>query len=229
MEVMEMSELDKSLDGSIPEPNAAVDLASFRNWKSNNMRLISFLKANVDDGEKSFLATDNVHTTWNNLVDRHEKQGPITQVHLIQEVLFISYPKDVAVWFATTDHIQDLCACIFTQAVPTQDVLFIVAMLGALKCEADHIYSEMTSHYISNKTATSKALSEHVEQEIMYKIRCENGSSQTALAMDAGKCNQGHSNSMKTCSNPICLHLHGHFDNDWWEKGGMMEGNKMRF
>jgi hypothetical protein len=93
MEVMEMSSLDKSLDGSIPEPNAAVDLASFRNWKSNNMRLISFLKANVDDGEKSFLATDNVHTTWNNLVDCHEKQGPITQVHLIQEVLFISYPK----------------------------------------------------------------------------------------------------------------------------------------
>ena len=78
---------------------------------------------------------------------------------MIQEVLSISYPKDVAVWSATTDRIRDLCTHIFAQAVPTQDVLFMVAMLGTLKREADHIHSEMTSHYISNKTATSKALS----------------------------------------------------------------------
>jgi hypothetical protein len=226
MEVMEMSELDEYLDGSVPEPDAAVDPASFKNWKGNNKKLIGFLKANVDDGEKSFLTTDNAHTAWTNLVDRHEKQGPITQVRLIQEVLSISYPKDVAVWSATTDRIRDLCARIFAQAVPTQDVLFMVAMLGALEREADHIRSEMTSHYISNKTATSKALSERVEQEIVYKTRRENGSSETALAMHSGKRFQGRSNSTKTCSNPICPHPNGHLENDCWEKGGAMEGKR---
>jgi len=80
MEVMEMSELDEYLDGTVPEPDAAVDSVSFKNWKGNNKKLISFLKANIDDGEKSFLATDNAHTAWSNLIDHHEKQGPITQV-----------------------------------------------------------------------------------------------------------------------------------------------------
>jgi len=59
-------------------------------------QVIGFLKAYVEDGEKTFLTTDNAHTAWSNLVDRHEKQGPITQVCLVQEVLSIYYPKDIS-------------------------------------------------------------------------------------------------------------------------------------
>ena len=93
----------------------------------------------------------------------HKKQGPITQVRLIQEVLSIYYPKDITGWSATTDRIQDICTRIFAQAVSTFNVLFMVAMLNALEHEADHIRSEMTSHYISNAMATSAALLNHIE------------------------------------------------------------------
>jgi hypothetical protein len=159
VEVMEMSEMDDYLHGLIPQPNATTDPTSYRNWKGNNKKVIGFLKAYVEDGEKNFLATDNTQKAWENLVDRHKKQGPITQVWLIQEVLSISYPKDMSTWSTTTDHIHNLCTCIFSQAVPTFNVLFMVAMLNTLECEADHIQSEMTSYYISNVTATSSALS----------------------------------------------------------------------
>jgi hypothetical protein len=158
-EVMEMLELDNYLTGTVPIPDATTDAVSLRNWKGNNKKLIGFLKAHVEDGKKSFLATDNAHTAWTSLHDCHEKQGPITQVRLIQELLSIYYPKDVSAWATTTDRLRDLCTCIFSQTVPTFDILFMVTMLNALKCEADHIRSEMTSHYISNTTATAAALS----------------------------------------------------------------------
>jgi len=96
IEVMEMSEMDDYLYGHVLKPNPDIDPASYKNWKGNNKKVIGFLKAYVEDGEKSFLATDNSHTAWNNLVDRHEKQGPITQVRLIQEALSIHYPKDIS-------------------------------------------------------------------------------------------------------------------------------------
>src|SRR5882762_6571746 len=68
VEVMEMSEMDDYLHGLIPQPDAATDPTSHRNWKGNNKKVIGFLKAYVEDGEKNFLATDNAQKAWENLV-----------------------------------------------------------------------------------------------------------------------------------------------------------------
>jgi hypothetical protein len=106
IEVIEMSELDEYLSGTVPIPDASVDAVSFRNWKGNNKKLIGFLKVYVDDGEKTFLVTDNAHIAWTNLRDHHEKQVPIMQVCLIQELLSIYYPKDISTWAITTDRVR---------------------------------------------------------------------------------------------------------------------------
>jgi hypothetical protein len=103
VKVMVMSELKEYLTGMIPMPDATTDAVSFRNWKGNNKKLIGFLKAYIDDGEKTFLAMDNAYMAWTNLHNHHEKQGPITQVCLIQELLSIYYPKDISAWSSTTD------------------------------------------------------------------------------------------------------------------------------
>jgi hypothetical protein len=98
VEVMEMSELDEYIHGTVPAPDINADPTSFKNWKGNNKKLIGFLKAFVEDGEKSFLATENAHTAWQNLLARHEKQGPTTQVRLIQEVLSMEKGKEDYIW-----------------------------------------------------------------------------------------------------------------------------------
>ena len=100
-----MLKLDEYLYGKVPQPDITADLASFKNWKGNKKKLIGFLKAYMEDGEKSYLQTDMAHTAWTSLINQHEKQGPITQVRLIQEALSISYPKDVTAWSTTTDRI----------------------------------------------------------------------------------------------------------------------------
>ena len=100
----------------------------------------------------------------------------------------------------------------------------MLAMLTGLERKADNIRSEMTSYYVSNKTADSTVLSERIEQEIVYKIKRES-SSDTALAAQSGRRNQ-NARSAKICSNPICPHPNGHLASDCWEKGGTMEGKR---
>src|SRR6267154_670835 len=200
MQVMKMSGLLGYLDGKVPKPNGETDPTSLWNWEENNSKIIGFLEAFVDNGELSYLATDTASTAWTNLRNRHERQGPITQVRLIQELLSISYPKDVSTWATITECYHDLCTHIFSQAVPTFDVLFMVAMLNGLECEADHLRSEMTSYYITNTISTSEPLRKHIEQETIYKSRRENGPSDIALAAQTGRRNQNYSNSTKICS-----------------------------
>src|ERR1700733_704016 len=225
LRIMKVSELDGYLFGRIPEPDDTTDPVSHHHWVGNNNKLVGFLEMDVDDGELPTLVSDNAHTVWTNLITHHEKQGPITQVRLIQEVLSISYSRDVTTWQATTDRMRDLCAHIYAQTVPTQDVMFMLAMLTGLEREADNICSEMTLYYVSNKTADSSALSERIEQEIVYKNKCE--TSDTALAAQTGnRRNQGSNRSTKVCSNPICPNPVGHLGCDCWEKGGAMEGKR---
>src|SRR6202167_2174026 len=225
LRIMKVSELHGYLFRRVPEPDITSDPVSHHHWVGNNNKLVGFLEMYVDDRELPSLLSENAHTVWNNLITRHEKQGPITQVRLIQEVLSISYSKDVTTWQATTDRMRDLCARIYAQAVPTQDIMFMLAMLTGLEREADNTRSEMTSYYISNKTADSTALSERIEQEIVYKTKRES-SSDTALAAQSSHRRNQNARSTKICSNPICPHPNGHLASDCWEKGGAMEGKR---
>jgi hypothetical protein len=228
--IMKVSELNSYLFGRIPEPNIVADAVLHHYWVGNNNKLVGFHKMYIDNGELPSLLSDSAHTIWKNLLTPHEKQGPITQVCLIQEVLSISYSRDITTWQATTDRMSDLCDHIYAQAVPTKDVMFMLTMLTGLECEADNIRSEMTSYYVSNKAADSSALSKHIKQEIMYKNKHKNPSDTALTAQARNCCNQGScsqgSRSTKICSNPICPHPNGHLGSDCWEKGGIMEGKR---
>jgi hypothetical protein len=125
-------------------------------------------------------------------------------------------------WSAVSECIRDLCTHIFAQAVPTHDTMLMVVMLNALEREADHIRSEMTSYYVSNPNSTSAALSSHVEQEVLYKTRCET-SSDSALAMRTAK---NFRRTQKICTNPMCPHKIGHLYPDCHGPGGPMEGRR---
>ena len=115
-------------------------------------------------------------------------------------------------------HLRFVHVHLRTSGLPTFDVLFMVAMLNALEREADHIRSEMTSHYISNATATLSALSNCIEQEVVYKTRWE-GPSEIALTTHPGRALK-----RRMCSNPNCKHSITHSTQECFHCGGPMEG-----
>lgn len=219
LEVLEMADLDEYVTGSITKPNILSDPSSFKNWRSNHRKIAAFIKSHIDDGEKQFITqTMTADEAWSALADRHEKQGPITQVRLIQELLSISYSEDVSTWPSATDRLRDLCARVFAQSIPTFDVLFMVSMLNALESKADNIRSEMTSYYISNSTSSSEALVNRINQEVVYKSkRAENDN----VALSA----QFQHKSKKICSNTSCKRT-GHTIEDCFQDGGGMAGRK---
>ncbi|KIM89856.1 hypothetical protein PILCRDRAFT_2132 [Piloderma croceum F 1598] len=143
LQVLGMSDLDDYIFGIVNQPDAAIDPASACNWSKNHAKTVSFLLMHVEDSELPCLTgVVDASVTWNKLLAHHEKQGPITQVRLIQEALSISYSDNVSSWPATTDHLCELCSHIYSQLVPNEDVMFLVTMLNALKQKADHIRSE---------------------------------------------------------------------------------------
>ena len=175
-----MAELDDYVFKKVIMPDPIVDPASHKNWQGNNKKLIGFLKGYVEDGEKSFITSDNAHIVWTALIDHHEKQGPIMQVHIIQELLSITYGKDVSSWFTTSDHICDICTRIFSQTIPTFDVLY----MDALEAKNNNIRSKMTAFYISNPTATSQVLMNCIQQEIVYKAHQDVPNPEVTLTAD---------------------------------------------
>jgi hypothetical protein len=218
LQVLGMSDLDDYIFGHIQQPDPAIDPTSARNWTKNHTKTISFLSMHVDDSElPSLTGQTNASVAWNLLLARHERQGPITQVRLIQEALSVSYSDDVSSWPATTDRLRDICGRIYAQVVPTQDVMFLVSMLNALEHKADHIRSEMTSYFLSNPAATSEVLANRINQEVVYKTKTE--SSEIALSAQ----HRRPARSGKICFN--CKRS-GHLADSCFQKGGAMEGKK---
>jgi hypothetical protein len=136
---------------------------------------------------------------------------------VIQEALSVSYSNDVPSWPTMTDHLCDLRSHIYTQAVPTQDVMFLVMMLNALEKKANHIRSQMTSYFLSNPTATSDVLANHISQEAIYKTK--NDSSPEVALLAQLKCTK----SNKICSNCRCSE---HMTDTCFQPGGAMEDKK---
>jgi hypothetical protein len=99
--IMKVSELNGYLFRHVPPPNITSNPVLLHHWVGNNNKLVGFLKMYANDGELPSLLLDNTKTVWGNLLACHEKQGPITRVHLIQEVLSILYSKDVTTMSAT--------------------------------------------------------------------------------------------------------------------------------
>ena len=94
----------------------------------------------VEDSELPCLTrVVDASIVWNKLLACHEKQGPITQVQLIQEALSISYSDDVSSWPTTTDCLRELCSRIYLQLIPNEDIMFLVTMLNTLEQKANYI------------------------------------------------------------------------------------------
>lgn len=216
MEVMQMNDVDEYVTGGIEWPTTA---SSRKIWRSNNRKVLGFLKSQVEDGEKEYLSGDDATQAWDALLKCHEKQGPITQVRLIQDLLSNSYPEDVSSWATITDRMRNLCTRIFAQSIPAEDVFFMVAMLNALEAKHDHLRSEMTSYYVSNSSSSSAALENRIAQETLYKTRCTNKSSEIALVAQA----QAKGRQPKICAN--CKRT-THTAETCWGAGGGMAGRK---
>ena len=109
LECLSMSQgLDGHLDGTLVCPDDSTEPRAHHNWKINDKAVQAFMSNKSVRAEHEFINGANINTAkkaWDALKKRHEVQGPIQQVLLIQEALDVQY----SIWRSAFHHQLQTC------------------------------------------------------------------------------------------------------------------------
>ena len=147
--------LDDYLTASVPCPDAVAEPRGFANWHSNDKVVRSFLGLKLSEEEQEFIeGKATTAEVWTALKSRHEQEGPITQILLIQEALNIHYSKTERL-SAVSTKLADLNTHIFAIGIPTKDVFLSILMLNSLSGELTNVHDHVATSLSSSSTFTS--------------------------------------------------------------------------
>lgn len=137
------------LDGTIQQPNASTEVKAHQNWKMKDNAILAYFRLRVAEGEQEELKKAmSAKGTWGALTKRHEKQGAMAQILLIQEAFALHYIKTKPL-SATSLQLSQLLSCIYAIGIPLQDMFLCIIMLNALIGEfaniCDHVVTTMAS------------------------------------------------------------------------------------
>src|SRR5271169_3788012 len=123
-ECLSMSQgLDGHLDGTSTCPDVSFEPRAYRNWKINDRAIRAFMSNKSTRAEHDFINGGDILTArnaWDALKKRHEVQGPIQQVLLIQEALDVRYSHSGEQLSVTSSRFADLNECIWNMGTPSR-------------------------------------------------------------------------------------------------------------
>ena len=216
------------LDGAIQQPDASTEAKAHQNWKTNNNAILAYFGLRAAEGEQEELEkATSAKDAWDALTKRHEKQGAMAQILLIQEAFALRYTKTEPL-SATSLRLSQLLSHIYAIGIPSQDMFLCIVMLNALTGEfanvRDHVATTMASSTDPLKPFESSSIRArlNLEQQLI-----NNNTSQSSIALlsHTPSRTQGRNrNSDKKCSNTKCPSPVGHILPDCWAPGGGFEG-----
>ncbi|KZT18348.1 hypothetical protein NEOLEDRAFT_1080432, partial [Neolentinus lepideus HHB14362 ss-1] len=211
------------IDGRIVCPDRSSDPVGHNNWISNNESIIALFSLRAVQEERRFIdPATTAREAWDALRARHEQQGPLTQITLIEQAFAARYSTEER--FATTSHrLTELVGRIWAIGIPTQDMFLAIVMLNALRDFSgvrDHIATSLSKPQSgTDPVLTSDAIRARLDyqQQIVDRDRAVS-STPDALAVQP----------VRTKSTLICSHCkgHGHLVASCWAEGGPMEGRR---
>lgn len=146
---------------AVPEPIPSVTPHAHDNWKANMCLANTFLTSSVDPQECKLLDLKvNTITSWKNIKERHQKEGPIQQVTLLQQVLNIHCIKESSLP-EVTNKICDLVEHAWTMGNITCDLFCSITILHALGEEFQHGHT-IISHDINLSTKDKPFMSKDI-------------------------------------------------------------------
>ncbi|KAF4611985.1 hypothetical protein D9613_004442 [Agrocybe pediades] len=77
-------------------PNPDLEPRAFANWEENDRRLCAYIFTALSDNELNAITPlrSNAYLFWKTIEDRHKKDGPIAQVHLIKSAMNTSLSSE---------------------------------------------------------------------------------------------------------------------------------------
>ncbi|KZT20517.1 hypothetical protein NEOLEDRAFT_1075459, partial [Neolentinus lepideus HHB14362 ss-1] len=219
-------DLSGYLDGCISCPDAVVDPVGHQNWVMNNEVILGLLGLCAVQEERRIIdAAPDATTAWTNLHARHEQQGPLTQLTLIEEAFATWYTPDECL--ATTSHnLTELVKRIWAIGIPTEEVFLAIIMLNALgdhfRGVRDHLATVLSSSS-KDRPLTPAVIRAHLDTEQQI-LDCQK-------KLDTDKVAGSSSQPVEVLaaqSGTWCTHCKSknHLVATCWAPGGLMEGKK---
>ena len=89
------------IEGDALAPSATIEPPVHKNWLANDRQAWSIIAGSIDPSERTYIRLEGGGATtakaaWTNLKARHENEGPIRQVNLLQKVLAAKCTKDAS-------------------------------------------------------------------------------------------------------------------------------------
>jgi gag-polypeptide of LTR copia-type len=223
--------LDDYLTGAIACPDATIEPRAAANWRTNDKVVRSFLGLKASEEEQEYIESHGTTAdVWSSLKSRHEQEGLITQILLIQEALNVRYLKSERL-SAVSTKLSDLNSRIFAIGIPTKDVFLSILMLNSLSGELSNVRDYVTTSLSSSNTFTSNDIRKQLdtEQQIIDSDMA-NLSRTVAEVLISHPRRSVPSKSTKSCQNckKAGRRYIGHSDDTCYHKGGAMEGQRDR-
>jgi hypothetical protein len=136
------------------------ELIATENWNANDNLAQAVILSTLSKDEWDFAESlQGAKACWDGLIARHQNEGPIRQVQLLQEALSLQCTKTTPLT-TTASQIRTAISRAFEMGQLTQDLFTCIALLNSLS-EFSHLRS-MITHDLSESTASTPYTSAHI-------------------------------------------------------------------
>ena len=130
--------LDRYLDGKTAEPDPSLEPRANENWAINDSAVHAFIKTRCSPTELSFIDDcPSALSTWTTLKARHQCQGTVSQINLMQEAFSVRYSLSTP-FTETSEKLRTLNDRIWAMGAPTINSFLVILMLLALSPSEFH-------------------------------------------------------------------------------------------
>ena len=221
--------LDLYLEGLIPEPDPAIEPRAHINWLINNRAVCALMKTHCSPTELTVIA--KCHTalaTWTTLKNRHEQQGTVSQIQLMQEAFLIRY-STTKTFADTSEDLRVLNERIWAMGPPTPDNFLVILMVLALSTPDFRGVRDAVITGLASASTTTPYTAANICSHPDLEQRICNADMQAA-STTALSFNNALSAHVKLSNRKICSNCkkEGHIIDYCIQPGGKMAGQPLK-
>ena len=158
--------LDRYLEGKTAEPDPNLEPRANENWGINDSAVRAFIQTRCSATELSFINNcPTALSTWTTLKARHQCQGTVSQINLMQEAFLIRYSMS-APFADTSERLHTLNDRIWVMGAPMSDSFLVILMLLALSPSEFRGVCDAAITGLSSATPSSPYTANHICSQI---------------------------------------------------------------
>ena len=142
------------IEGDTTTPSTTLEPCAHKNWLANDQQAWSIIAGSIDPSEQTYIklkggGATTAKAAWTALKARHENEGPIHQVNLLQKALATKCTKEIPLPEMGHQICEDIKRA-FTIGTLNKDLLCCIALMNALE-DFPHLCTTVSTGLTNSK------------------------------------------------------------------------------